>query len=104
MSNETAAYAAITAEADRLSLPKAFMSDVYRHDNKTTAENPNLKFVWTIRDTGSNLFCRKASISFWEPFLRDLERSGERIYTWNGTTLTATDPATAADFLSRFGV
>ena len=102
--NQTPAYCAITTVCSTLDLPKAFMSDVYRHDNRTTAENPDLKFVWTIRDTGSNLFCRKASVSFWEPFLRDIERSGERIYIWDGAKLTATDPATAADFLFRFGV
>lgn len=101
--NTTAAYAAITTVCSTLGLPKAFMSDVYRHDNRTTAENPALPFVWTVRESGTNLFTAKKGYWYWFPFLKELEESGERIFLWTGERLVASDAKEASRFLEENG-
>lgn len=101
--NTTAAYRAITTACSILEMPKAYMSDVFRHDNRTTAENPDLPFVWTVRECGTNLFTAKASRWYWRPFFEGLEASGERIFIWDGSRLYASGPLEAAIFLEENG-
>ena len=90
-------YAAIVVEAERVGWPTGYRRDLYVHDRNACARLPaDVPFVFVLRENGTHLFpvtyrdgAGHGAPHFAVPCPAIFRYERSRVYTWDGSRLTA---------------
>lgn len=80
------AYGALVKEAAAIGWPLAYRRDLTVHDRAACRRlKPGQRFVWSVRETGTDLYVLGEASVAWAR----AQRSGQRWYLWTGSELRA---------------